>query len=160
MSFISKILSSGTGDLIDKASQAVKRFVTTEDDRNQFKLELEGLLQARDSEVEQTIRAELGAKERVLVAELNQDDNFTKRARPMVVYMGLAYIGINYTLAPILAAVLGVTIPALDLPSEFWLAWGGICSSWVIGRSAEKRGTRNKLTAAVTGSTAPPSLLD
>ena len=159
MSWISKIFSSGAGSFVDKVSIAAKRFITTDKDRNDFSLALEGLLQERDSEVEQTIRAELGAKERVLVAELQQGDNFTKRARPMVVYSGLAFTALNYVLLPIferIAAFMGVeglsTEPLPNLPTEFWYAWGGITSTWVIGRTAEKRGVRHQLVSKITGS--------
>jgi len=164
MSWIGKIFSSGAGSFVEKVSVAAKRFITTDKDRNDFSLALEGLLQERDAQVEQTIRAELGAKERVLVAELQQGDNFTKRARPMVVYAGLAFTALNYVLLPILeriAALMGVeglpTEPLPNLPTEFWYAWGGITSTWVIGRSAEKRGVRSQLLSKITG--APTSRL-
>jgi hypothetical protein len=167
MSFITKILGGGLTKVVGGIADVADRFMETPDEKREFKLAVETLLQKRDSEVEQTIRAELGAKERVLVAELNQGDNYTKRARPTVVYAGLLFIGINYVLFPIagrwlqLFGVEGVTVePLANLPTEFWAAWGGICATWSIGRSAEKRGTRNKLTSAITGSPVPSSLLD
>jgi len=43
-------------------------------------------------------------------------------------------------------------IVTLDLPGEFWMAWGGIVATWSVGRSAEKRGTMNRLTSVITGS--------
>lgn len=173
MNWIKRIFSAGTASFIDKVSVAARRFITTDKDRHEFALELEGLLQARDSEIEQTIRAELSAKERVLVAELQQGDNYTKRARPTVVYAGLAFIAFNYVLVPFLGRIVGfvgidgvtaddlatVTKP-LELPVEFWTAWGGICATWVIGRSAEKRGDRNKWVTAITGTKSTGGLLE
>lgn len=164
MSFIDRVLSSSSGSFLDKASAAIKRFVTTDKDRLELANEMEELLQQRDAEVEQTIRAELGAKERTLVAELQQGDNYTKRARPTVVYAGLVFIAINHVLFPMSARMLTLfagealsteeiamlTAP-IDLPTEFWAAWGGICSVWVLGRSAERRGIHNKLVSAITG---------
>ena len=159
MSFISKILGGGITKVADGIANVADRFIETPDEKREFKLAVETLLQKRDSEVEQTIRSELSAKERVLVAELQQGDNFTKRARPMVVYAGLLFIGINYVLFPItgrlmqLFGVDGVSVePLADLPTEFWAAWGGICATWSIGRSAEKRGVRNKIASVITGS--------
>lgn len=161
MSWIKKIFSSGAGSFVDDVSKAAKRFITTDKDRLEFQTEMENLLQQRDSEIEQTIRAELGAKERVLVAELQQDDKYTKRARPTVVYAGLVFIAFNYILIPMLGRFIPeVSAEPLVLPEEFWIAWGGICSAWVIGRSAEKRGVRNKLTRTMTGNPNRPSLLD
>jgi hypothetical protein len=156
---IAKFFSGGLSTVVDSIGSVADRFIESPDEKSAFKLEVESLLQKRDSEIEQTIRAELGAKERVLVAELQQGDNFTKRARPTVVYAGLVFIGINYVLFPIagrlmqLFGVEGVTAePLADLPTEFWVAWGGICATWSIGRSAEKRGSRSGLVSAITGS--------
>ena len=166
MSFISNILGGGLTKVVGGIAKAADRFIETPDEKREFTLAVETLLQKRDSEVEQTIRAELGAKERVLVAELQQGDSYTKRARPTVVYAGLVFIGINYVLFPIIGRVMGLfdidvsTEPLADLPTEFWAAWGGICATWSIGRSAEKRGTRNKLVGAITGTSTPSRLLD
>ena len=166
MSLIGKILGGGLTKVVGGIADVADRFIETPDEKREFKLAVETLLQKRDSEVEQTIRAELGAKERVLVAELQQGDNYTKRARPTVVYAGLVFIGINYVLFPIIGRAMGLfdvvvsTEPLADLPTEFWAAWGGICATWSIGRSAEKRGTRNKLVGAITGTPTPSRLLD
>ena len=108
MSFISNILGGGLTKVVGGIAKAADRFIETPDEKREFTLAVETLLQKRDSEVEQTIRAELGAKERVLVAELNQGDNYTKRARPTVVYAGLLFIGINYVLFPIIGRDMGL----------------------------------------------------
>lgn len=161
MSWFTDLFTGATGSIIENIADAADRFIETPEDKAKFKLEIESLLQKRDSEIEQTIRAELQAKERVLVAELNQGDNYTKRARPTVVYAGLGFIFLNYVLFPLTALLAGVESKSLaDLPAEFWMAWGGICSSWVIGRSMEKRGVRNPVVSTITGTKAPSKLLD
>ena len=121
---------------------------------------MQALLQQRDSEIEQTMRQELQAKERILVAELTQGSTYTKAARPTVVYYGLFAIFTNYTLIPTLQWAFGSTPEAFALPTEFWVAWGGIVSTWAIGRSAERRGARNKAVSLVTGNKPGSSLLD
>jgi hypothetical protein len=160
MGLISTILSSATGSLVKDVAGVVDKFVTTDEERQKAQLELESLLQKRDSEIEETIRTELGAKERILVAELQQGDNYTKRARPTVVYVGLGAIIFNYCLVPCIQTVASTPITPFNLPTEFWAAWGGIVATWSIGRSAEKRGTRNKVTSFITGSNKTTSLLD
>ena len=152
MSWLSSILGGGIGEIIGKVGGIVDNLNLSGEEKQQFKLQLESLLQKRDSEVEQTIRIELQAKERVLVAELQQGSTFTKSARPMVVYSGLAFIGINYVIVPIIGLLNGMTIPPLELPVEFWAGWSGIVATWSIGRSFEKRGTQNRVTSAITGS--------
>ena len=97
------------------------------------------------------MRQELQAKERILVAELTQGSTYTKAARPTVVYYGLFAIFANYTLIPCLQWAFGSSPEAFALPTEFWVAWGGIVGTWSIGRSAERRGVRNKAVSLATG---------
>ena len=167
MSWLGKIFAGGAGSLIESVGNVADKFITTDDERNEFKLEIEALLQRRDSEIEQTIRAELSAKERMLIAELKQGDSYTKRARPTVVYVGLAFIGLNYILMPLIGRLAGLfsdaaidTSPLADLPMEFWAAWGGICATWSIGRTAEKRGSRHPAVEKITGNDTHTRLLD
>ena len=152
MSWITNLLSGGAGDLVGKIGGLVDQFHLSGEEKQAFKLELEGLLQKRDSEIEATIRTELQAKERVLVAELTQGDSYTKKARPTVVYAGLVFIFLNYCLIPAIQSLFGVTIRPFQLPTEFWVGWSGIVATWSIGRSAEKRGGRGRVTSVITGS--------
>jgi hypothetical protein len=151
MSFISKILGGGMKEVLGGVDKLIGRFKVSPEEKQTFKLELEKLLQQKDAEIEETIRAELGAKERVLVAELQQGDSYTKRARPTVVYAGLVFILFNYVLVPTVQNISGMKIVPFDLPTEFWAAWGGIVATWSIGRSAEKRGARSKTVSLITG---------
>ncbi len=86
---MTKIFAGGVGNVIGQVGGIIDQFKLSPEQKQKFKLEMESLLQKRDSEIEQTSRAELGAKEHFLVAELAQGDNYTKRARPTVVYAGL-----------------------------------------------------------------------
>ena len=152
MGILTSLFSSGIGTTIEAIGSTVKKFVTTDNDRMQMQKELEAILQKRDSEVEQTIRKELEARERIMVAEMQQSDNYTKRARPTVVYFGLFAIFFNYMLVPLLQSVTTAQIQPFPLPAEFWLAWGGVVGVYSIGRSMEKRGDRSKVTNFITGS--------
>ena len=138
-------ITSLVGGLIGPASQIIDDLHVSGEEKAMARLKMESLIQERESEVEQTIRKELESKERIIVAELQQSDNFTKRARPSVIYAGLVFIAWNYVVAP--TAGLG----SFELPSEFWIGWSGIVATYSIGRSAEKRGVRNKMTAGITG---------
>ncbi len=152
MSWLSDIFAGSAKGLIGSVGSIVDDLHLSGEEKQQFKLQMEALVQQRDSEIEQTTRIELQAKERVLVAELQQGDKFTKRARPTVVYAGLAFIGINYVVVPIVGVLNGVTVAPIELPTEFWAGWSGIVATWSIGRSFEKRGTQNRVTSAITGS--------
>ncbi len=157
--FATKLSSILSGGLVQSVGDIADKFIQTPDEKAAFKVALEKVLQLRDSEVEQTIRAELQAKERIIVAEMAQGDNYTKRARPTVVYFGLGVIAFNYCLVPLMQLLTNVTVAPFALPAEFWLAWGGCVSIYNIGRSMEKRGNRNRFTEKVMGHK-PVGLLD
>jgi hypothetical protein len=160
MSFITKILGAGTREVLKGVDTIIGRFKMSPEQAQTLKMEMEKILQQRDAEIEETIRAELSAKERILVAELQQGDNYTKRARPTVVYAGLAFIFLNYCIVPVVQSFGSTTVEPFALPTEFWVAWGGIVSTWVVGRSAEKRGARNKVVSMITGASSGSRLLD
>lgn len=150
--WMSKIFTGGLGELAEKVGGVADRFIHSKDEQAQFKLDMETLLQKAGSELEQSMRTELQAKERILVAELTQGDTYTKRARPTVVYFGLAIILVNYVLAPIIARFAGIEdFPELILPTEFWYGWSGIVATWSVGRTMERRGAQNNLVKIVTG---------
>ena len=162
MSIFTKIFDATAGSLVDSLGGVVDRFITTGDEKNKFKLEAAALIASRDSELEQTLRVEIDAKARIIEAEMQSGDNFTKRARPSIVYVGLVAMLWNYVLFPTILrfATLfsaNVDISPLDLPTQFWATWGAVCGTWVIGRSVEKKAVKqgeepNRLTRLITGS--------
>jgi hypothetical protein len=87
----------------------------------------------------------------IIVAEMQQGDKFTKRARPMVVYSGLLFIFLVHVAFPIYAFFTGDPVPEISLPHEFWWAWTGVVAVWMTGRSMEKFGLENKATKLITG---------
>ena len=162
MQWISKILGSGIGTIVEQVGGIVDRFHLSSEEKQKFKLELEALLQRREPELERTLRSEMQAKERILVAELTQGDSYTKRARPTVVYVGLGFIFFNYCLVPVLSHIFGdqTTTLQLELPPGFWAGWSGIVATWSVGRTLEKRGSQNRWTRLITGSKSIEGLTD
>jgi len=149
--WLTNLLGGGLTNLAQGAANIIDQFKLTPDEKAKYNLEMEVLLQKAGSELEQSMRAELGAKERILVAELTQGDAYTKRARPTVVYFGLVVIAWNYSLIPVFGALLDIVLPELPLPTEFWYAWGGVVATWSVGRTMERRGSSNNLVNIVTG---------
>jgi len=138
---------SGFGAVADLASGILDRFFPPkmdEGEKARVQLELQKMLQTRET-------ALLDAQKSIIVSEMNQGDNFTKRARPMIVYVGLLFIFLVHVLLPSLAFFSARELPSLGLPDQFWWAWGGVCSIWVVGRSYEKNGAVNKVVSAITG---------
>lgn len=146
---------AGIGSIADFAKSLVDRFLpqaATEQERLAAQLQIEQQLQARESAVLDTQKA-------VMTAEMAQGDNYTKRARPSIVYFGLVSIGLVHVLFPILAWLMLLAtghaladMPKIQLPAEFWFTWGGVCSVWIVGRSVERSGATNKIVSAITGS--------
>lgn len=178
MGLFSNLFAGGAGTLVDQVGKVVDEFHLSAEEKQQLNIRLQELVLKREELLETSAQAEMSAKERVLVAELNQGDNYTKRARPTVVYAGLLLILLNYTVIPGIALLAGktgndcqiVTVESkpvqncepkfLVLPEEFWWAWAGIVGTWSIGRTAEKMGRGNKLTSLITGSAAPAAADD
>lgn len=145
---------TGVGSIAEFASAVIDRFFPKKMDdaeRAQATLQLQGMLQGREDKV-------LEAQKSIIVAEMNQGDAFTKRARPAIVYVGLLAISLVHVVFPIVAWLSLVlsgaeltNMPKIALPGEFWAAWSGVCGLWIIGRSAEKRGANDKIVRAITG---------
>lgn len=128
-----------------------------EAERTRATLEIQRMLEARDNTL-------VTASKEIMVAELQQADNFTKRARPSIIYIGLAAIIFNHVLVPFVNRIIEWIIilkgeglaemahlSPINLPSEFWYVWGGVCSVYALGRTAEKRGARGALISWITG---------
>lgn len=113
-------------------------------DKAKAQIELQHLISARDNSL-------IDAQKSIIVAELQQSDNYTKRARPTIIYAGLGFIFLVHVAAPIAAAFTSINFPNLVLPEAFWWSWGGICSVYAVGRSAEKKGVQNNLINMITG---------
>lgn len=160
MGWLSEIFTGSVGSIVEQVGNVADKFHLSGEEKQRFQLEMEALLQKRDAEIQSSLRSELQAKERVLVAELSQGDNYTKRARPTVVYAGLVFIFVNYVLVPLLSRLAGADAQPLELPTEFWAGWSGIVATWTIGRSFEKRGISNVMTRAATGSSSHSRILD
>lgn len=157
MDFLGKLFSSSAGGFVESVGSTVHKFITTDKEREEFKIQLEALLQKRDAELEETLRTELKAKERIMVAEMQSGDRYTMRARPTIVYFGLLAIMFNFCFIPLVKLIAGSPdFEPFSLPEEFWWAWGSVVSAYSIGVSVERTGFRNRVLdkgiGAVTGS--------
>lgn len=138
---------TGIGSIADLAKGIMDRFIppqASEAERAAIQVQLQEMIDKRESIV-------LDVQKSVMVAEMAQEDPFTKRARPMVVYAGLCFIFLIHVVLPMISFCISRPMPGLSLPDYFWQVWGGICSVWMIGRSAEKLGLGGATTKAVTG---------
>lgn len=155
MELLNKLFSKGITDVVDSVGNVIDRFTLSKEEKMEFKLEMQSRLMKMESELEKTYRTELESRSDIIKAEMAQGDNFTKRARPTIVYAGLLFIFLVYVLVPIIAYIAGKSadnMPQIALPEQFWWAWGTVVSVYGIGRSTEKMGITNKVTNFITGS--------
>lgn len=153
MSWITEIIGGGFQGIASGVSDILGAVgIDNSKDKHKISLKIQELVALKAAAVAKQIHKETEAKERILVAELTQGDNFTKRARPTVVYSGLGIVFINHMVLPWISFFLGMNIPIIDIPDIFWTGWSGIVMTWSIGRTMEKRGSENKLVKLITGS--------
>ena len=135
----------GGSDIVGGIAKIADDFNFSGEEKAELNLRMQAMIIERENKIQAAIMTELGAKERIIVAEMSQKDNFTKRARPTVVYAGLVFIAINHVIAPWASHFAGIEVPLIEMPTEFWVAWGGIVETWSVGRSMEKMGGSNKI---------------
>lgn len=150
MGWLGDIFSGGASGIIDGVGNVVDRFITTSDEKNEFMLEMEKVVNERMQQASDQANIEMRAKSDIIVAELNQGDNYTKRMRPTLGYFGMAVIAFNYCLVPLIAFFMGMPVAPFALPTEFWIAWGGMMATYSIGRTREKQGKTDKVTKMIT----------
>ena len=154
-----KFLAGSAEGLIGKVGNIIDDLNLSSEEKEQFKIQMAQEVRKDREMTEATIRRELEVTERVIVAELQQGDVYTKRARPTIVYAGLSFIGLNYVFFPVLNWFVQVVayflvadltgfpaVPKLDMPEEFWWMLGSVVSVWSIGRTVERRGVSNAFT--------------
>jgi len=153
MELFKKLFGKGITDVVTSVGDVVDRFTLSKEEKQEFKLEIQSRMLKLEGELEETYHKELDARQEIIKAELAQGDSYTKRARPTIVYSGLAFIFLVYVIVPVIAYISGANeMPGIKLPAEFWWAWGTVVGVYGVGRSVEKMGITNKLTNFMTGS--------
>ncbi|MBF0398573.1 MAG: holin family protein [Desulfobacterales bacterium] len=139
---------TGIGSIADLAKTIINKVSPNKmsaEEKAKVEFELQGLLQKHEAEL-------LEAQKEIMVAELQQQDDYTRRARPTIVYAGILFIFLVNVLFPIVSFLIKDKLPVLTLPEEFWWSWTSCCSVWFLGRSAEKLGNTGNVISTITGS--------
>ncbi len=125
------------GPLINKVADAANELDLPQEEKMQFKQNIQNIILERQKEAEQAERAKPRSAAEVTTSELRQDDKYTKRARPTIIYVGIALIIWAYAVVPILNSQFELGVP-VDIPQFFWNAWAAIVVAYAGGRSVEK----------------------
>lgn len=138
---------AGIGSVANLAASIVERLwpkAASETEKATAQLEIQKLLEVRENTVIQ-------AQKEIIVSEMQQQDSYTKRARPTIVYSGLAFIFMVHVVFPFITWFGEKVLPPVSLPEEFWWAWTGAVGIWMVGRTMEKRGIGNGIASKITG---------
>ena len=139
---------TGLGSVADFAKDMVDRFIppqATEVEKAAIQIKIQELIDKREANLLETQKS-------VMISEMQQEDPFTKRARPMVVYSGLLFIFLVHVLIPLISFIFAKPMPGLSLPTDFWYAWTGVVGVWMVGSTVEKMGPGSTVVKAITGS--------
>jgi len=147
------------GNLLSGIKDIIGTFVTDPTKKLEMEQAARELAYKQAQLVEESVQKEIEAKQAIMVAELNQEDKYTKRARPTIVYVGLAGMLVNYVALPWLAYFTKgrAELPPIAIPDYFWGIWGGVCSLYVIGRTAEKTGVSLPFMKPIPGALDAPA---
>lgn len=124
--------------IIGQISNIVGQFHLSPEQKQQFdaqmaQLQQQAQQQANDYEVKLNDIAGQNIR-----AEETSGDNYTRRARPSVIWFGLLYILWDYCVLPTFALFWHLQLPAALLPQWFWEVWGMVVTGYVFARSTEK----------------------
>jgi hypothetical protein len=151
---IVKTIASSFGNITSGITDVISKFVKDPNQAAILSSELTKLTIKAEADiaagVEESYQQELKSKTEIMVAELKQDDKFTKRVRPTLLYAGLAMIVLDFLLRWA-CVFIGKEVLAFTIPSFFQEIWAGLCMVYIVSRSSEKKGTGNKLTKLITG---------
>ncbi len=125
------------GPLTKNIFGLVDKLHLSKQEKMEFKARAQSLVLEHEKEVGKTIRAKEEATSNIIMAEVKQDDKYTKRARPTVIYVGIILIIWSYIITPILNEYLDMDI-VNEIPDFFWYSWSGIVAVYAGGRSYEK----------------------
>jgi hypothetical protein len=150
MSFITKLFSGGVKEIAGGVKSIIGSLKLDPAKKAETELAVDQLVYDKFAKLEDSFQTEVQAKERIIVAELNQGDNYTKRARPSIIYTGLVIVIVNF-FAQYICAWAGIEPPDAPVPAEFWMGWSGLVATYSIGRTLERRGVNNKIISLITG---------
>ena len=123
-------LAKGAFGLIDKLH-------LSKQEKMQFKAQMQSMMLDYQKDVQETIREKERATADIITAEVTQDDKYTKRARPTVIYVGIVLIIWGYVMVPLLNNYFNIAI-LVEIPDFFWHSWAAIVAVYAGGRSYEK----------------------
>ena len=128
MSFLTQLFAGGAKELASTITDGVANLKDSHLSKRELGLKIEEMVSKHNDGLLAKASELIKAKSQIMIAELQQGDAYTKRARPTVIYVGLAAM---------IAQGFG-HYTHFVLPETFWYAWAGAVGVYSFGRSKEK----------------------
>lgn len=142
---LANIFSGGVKEVVGGVVEVFDQLHTSPQERAELEARVGEIVTERMRVVEESARSRMEMVANVIEAESRSGSRYTANARPTVVYVGLLIY-----LANALLPMFGFA-QQVEIDPNFTYVWGGVCSVWVAGRSAEKMGQFGKVSSAITG---------
>jgi len=165
------LIGAGLGQTVSGVMDSVSRMSAGHLGKKELKLEIEKMMDGQADRLHGQVMAELGASERIITAELQQADLYTKRTRPMLLRRGFYLIAGDIGLRVVAAHAIAIwkietqTPPVSELELWFMGAWAALLGGYTAFRSIEKvgngkgGGVLGAITGMVTGNKKKEGLL-
>lgn len=140
------------GKALEEGGKIADEFTLSKEEREQFRAKDQERMERLQMALWQVVQARYEQVRAVIAAEMAQGDNFTKRARPSIVYAGLVMYFLKFA-----GSGFGFMF---TIDENFTYVWGGVCGVWIVGRSIEKIKCHNggssssvvgEVSSAITG---------
>ena len=141
----------GVSDLAGGAFKLIDDLHTSDEEKAKLKLQMQALMTQHEKDMMTAYQEEVKSRSDIIKAEMTQEDKFTKRARPMTMYLFLLVIFLNYCAFPALSHFTGMEMPKFVLPPEAWSVFKIVFSVYAVGRTFEKTDAVSKITSAFKG---------
>jgi hypothetical protein len=151
MAWYDKIIGGGLGAMAEGAASIIEALQSGKIKKAEAETMLQELKDKELARTHEDFAVELGAKERIMIAELEQGDNFTKRARPFVIYTGPVIVVLLILMHYVCVFAKIPIPPTPDFVPWYLGAWASYGSIYAVGRTIEKYGGGSNLTKMVTG---------
>ena len=131
---VGSLLKNGLGSDI---KNAIDELHLSPEEKMAHELKIMDRVNARAAQVASEVMAQFESVTRIIEAEMKSGDNYTRRARPSMVYWGMFLLSANHFYNMWMNTT-RIDWAYLEVPDTVTTAWSGVVGVWVVGRTVEK----------------------
>lgn len=152
LGWLKNLFTGGAGQLLKTVDQVIDNVTTTTEEKMNLELAKERLrfeilktTSLMEQKAAELVQKDLAGVREQAMAELKSEDSYVRRARPSIIWVGIAVFVVNYIILPAVSFISGKVFAPVQLPDAFWYTWGSITGGYAFLRTLEKTGTKLKL---------------